>query len=101
MIFVTFKIQTGEHDHFDYSWFKHYGLAHYEDSQSITDKDMIRDVYAIDYLDEEGAKIFENNFNEDTDTYEDDHNNWITVYKVQELSRQALNILTKLGVLYR
>ena len=95
MIFVTFKIKSGDSEYFEYSWFNNYSIAHYEDAKSITDKDMILETYTgeDDYMEE--------NFNEDTDTYEDDHNNWITVYKVQELSRQALNILTKLGVLYR
>ena len=30
MIFVKFKIQSGDYENFDYSWFKDYGLAHYE-----------------------------------------------------------------------
>ena len=96
MIFVTFKIQTGEHDHFDYSWFDNYSIAHYEDAKSITDKDMIRDVY-----NDEDVEIFNELFNDATDTYENYNNDWITVHKVQELSIQALNILSKLGVLYR
>jgi hypothetical protein len=41
MIFVHFIIDNDGIEYHDYSWFKDYGLAHYEDSKSITDKDMI------------------------------------------------------------
>ena len=82
-IFVTFKIQTGEHDHFDYSWFDNYSIAHYEDAKSITDKDMIRDVY-----NDEDVEIFNELFNDATDTYEMSDGDWITVYKVQEMTEK-------------
>ena len=45
MIFVKFIIDNGGIEYFDYSWFKDYSIAHYEDSKSITDKDIIREVY--------------------------------------------------------
>ena len=96
MIFVTFKIQTGEHDHFDYSWFDNYSIAHYEDAKSITDKDMIRDVY-----NDEDVEIFNELFNDATDTYEMSDGDWITVYKVQEMTEKELDVLSKLGVLHR
>ena len=61
MIFVKFKIEFDGCELYDYSWFKDYGEAHYENGESITDKDMIREVYG-----EEDEEIFEDNFDEDT-----------------------------------
>ena len=92
MIFVKFKIQQGDYEYFDYSWFKECGLAH---------KDMIREVYGIDLEDEDNAEIFENNFDEDTNIYEDHSGDFISVYKVQEMTEKELDVLSKLGVLYR
>ena len=66
MIFVKFKIQYGDCELYDYSWFKDYGKAHYENGEFITDKDMIREVYG-----EEDEEIFEDNFDEDTNKYTD------------------------------
>ena len=97
MIFVKFKIQYGDCEYFDYSWFKDYGEAHYENGESITDKDMIREVYG-EGIEEE---IFENYFDEDTNIYEDDNCDFISVYKVQEMTQKELDVLVKMGVLYR
>ena len=96
MIFVKFKIQSGDYENFDYSWFKDYGLAHYENGESITDKDMIREVYG-----EEDEEIFEDNFDEDTNTYEEYNGDVYSVYKVQEMTQKELDVLVKMGVLYR
>ena len=96
MIFVKFKIQSGDYEYFDYSWFKDYGLAHYENGESITDKDMIREVYG-----EEDEEIFEDNFDEDTNTYTDYNDDVISVYKVQEMTQKELDVLVKMGVLYK
>ena len=96
MIFVKFKIEYGDCELYDYSWFKDYGLAHYENGESITDKDMIREVYG-----EEDEEIFEDNFDEDTNTYEDYNDDFISVYKVQEMTQKELDVLVKMGVLYR
>jgi len=96
MIFVKFKIQYGDCELYDYSWFKDYGEAHYENGESITDKDMIREVYA-----EEDEEIFENNFDEDTNKYTDYNDDVISVYKVQEMTQKELDVLVKMGVLYR
>ena len=95
MLFVTFKIDNGGIEYFDYSWFNNYSIAHYEDAKSITDKDMILETYTgeDDYMEE--------NFNEDTNTYEDYNSDWITVHKVQEMTEKELDVLSKLGVLYR
>jgi len=95
MLFVTFKIKSGDSEYFEHSWFNNYSIAHYEDAKSITDKDMILETYTgeDDYMEE--------NFNEDTNTYEDYNNDWITVHKVQEMTEKELDVLSKLGVLYR
>ena len=92
MIFVKFKIQYGDCEYFDYSWFKDCGLAH---------KDMIREVYGIDLEDEDNAEIFENNFDEDTNKYTDYNDDVISVHKVQEMTQKELDVLVKMGVLYR
>ena len=96
MIIVKFKIQYGDCELYDYSWFKDYGEAHYENGESITDKDMIREVYG-----EEDEEIFEDNFDEDTNTYTDYNDDVISVYKVQEMTQKELDVLVKMGVLYK
>ena len=94
MIFVKFKIQYGDCELYDYSWFKDYG-------ESITDKDMIREVYGEDLEDEDNAEIFEINFDEDTNTYTDYNDDVISVNKVQEMTQKELDVLVKMGVLHR
>ena len=101
MILVKFKIQYGDCELYDYSWFKDYGEAHYENGESITDKDMIREVYGEDLEDEDNAEIFEINFDEDTNTYTDYNDDVISVNKVQEMTQKELDVLVKMGVLYR
>ena len=96
MIFVKFKIEFDGCELYDYSWFKDYGEAHYENGESITDKDMIREVYG-----EEDEEIFEDNFDEDTNTYTDYNDDVISVYKVQEMTQKELDVLVKMGVLYK
>ena len=96
MIFVKFKIEYGDCELYDYSWFKNYSLAHYENGESITDKDIIRDVYG-----EEDEEIFEDNFDEDTNKYTDYNDDVISVYKVQEMTQKELDVLVKMGVLHR
>ena len=97
MIFVTFTIDYGGYEYLDYSWFKDYGEAHYENGESITDKDMIREVYAEVRSDEE----FEENFNEETNVYTDYNDDTIAVHKVQEMTQKELDVLVKMGVLYK
>jgi len=94
MIFVTFTIDYGGYEYFDYAWFKDYGEAHYENGESITDKDIIREVYA------EGTD-FEENFDEDTNKYTDHNDDVIAVHTVQEMTQKELDVLVKMGVLYR
>ena len=57
---------------------------------------MIRDVY-----NDEDVEIFNELFNDATDTYEMSDGDWITVYKVQEMTEKELDVLSKLGVLHR
>ena len=97
MIFVKFKIQYGDCEYFDYAWFGDYGLAHYENGESITDKDMIRGVYGEGRGDED----FEDNFDEDTNIYEEDNGDFISVYKVQEMTQKEADVLVKMGVVHR
>ena len=97
MIFVKFKIQYGDYEYFDYSWFKDYGEAHYENGESITDKDMIEQTYG----EGRSTRDFEENFDEDTNKYTDYNDDVISVYKVQEMTQKELNVLVKMGVLYR
>ena len=97
MIFVKFKIDNGGTEYFDYAWFKDYGEAHYENGESITDKDIIQEVYGEGRGDED----FEENFNKETNTYTDYNDDVISVYKVQEMTQKELNVLVKMGVLYK
>ena len=97
MIFVKFKIQYGDCELYDYSWFKDYGEAHYENGESITDKDIIQEVYGEGRSDED----FEENFNKETNTYTDYNDDVISVYKVQEMTQKEADVLVKMGVLYR
>jgi hypothetical protein len=96
MIFVKFKIQSGDYENFDYSWFKAYDLAEYGNDEFITDKDIIQEVYAQGIEEE----IFENYFDEDTNIYEEDNGDFISVYKVQEMTQKEADVLVKMGVLY-
>ena len=96
MIFVKFKIEFDGCELYDYSWFKDYGEAHYENGESITDKDMIREVYG-----EEDEEIFEDNFDKDTNTYTDYNDDTIAVHKVQEMTQKELDVLVKMGVLHK
>jgi len=97
MILVKFTIDYGGYEYFDYAWFKDYGEAHYENGESITDKDIIQEVYGEGRGDED----FEENFNKETNTYTDYNDDVISVYKVQEMTQKELDVLVKMGVLYR
>ena len=94
MIFVTFTIDYGGYEYLDYSWFKAYDLSEYGNEDFITDKDIIREVYA------EGTD-FEENFNEETKVYTDYDDDTIAVHRVQEMTQKELDVLVKMGVLYR
>ena len=97
MILVKFTIDYGGYEYFDYAWFKDYGEAHYENGESITDKDIIQEVYGEGRGDED----FEENFNEETNVYTDYNDDTIAVHKVQEVTQKELDVLVKMGVLYK
>ena len=97
MIFVTFTIDYGGYEYLDYAWFKDYGEAHYENGESITDKDIIQEVYGEGRSDED----FEENFDKETNKYTDYNDDVISVYKVQEMTQKELDVLVKMGVLHR
>ena len=97
MIFVTFTIDYGGYEYFDYAWFKDYGEAHYENGESITYKDIIRDVYGEGRSDHD----FEENFNKETKVYTDYDDDTIAVHRVQEMTQKELDVLVKMGVLYK
>ena len=97
MIFVTFTIDYGGYEYLDYAWFKDYGEAHYENGESITDKDIIQEVYGEGRGDED----FEENFNEETNVYTDYNDDTIAVHKVQEMTQKELDVLVKMGVVAR
>ena len=97
MIFVKFKIEFDGCELYDYSWFKDYGEAHYENGESITDKDMIEQTYG----EGRSTRDFEENFDEDTNKYTDHNDDVISVNKVQEMTQKELDVLVKMGVLYK
>ena len=93
MIFVTYKIQDGEHEYFDYSWFSKLGTQSDYDTGVIKDKVLIQEVYG-----DEEEEIFENNYDEDTNTYENYNNNWVSVYSVKDITPKELDVLDKVRV---
>ena len=95
MILVKFKIEYGDCELYDYSWFD-MGTQHDYELGVIKDKVLIQEVYG-----EEDEEIFENNFDEDTNTYEDYNGDFISVYKAQDMTEKELDVLVKMGVLYR
>jgi len=97
MLFVKFKIDNGGIEYFDYSWFNNYSITHYEDAKSITDKDMIEQTYG----EGRSTEDFEENFDKENNTYTDYDDDVIAVHRVQEMTEKELDVLSKLGVLYR
>ena len=86
MIFVTCKIQDGEHEYFEYSWFSKLGTKSDYDTGAIKDKVLIEEVYG------EAEQFADNDyFVRDWDTY-------IQVYSVKDITPKELNILDKFGV---
>ena len=85
MIFVTYKIQDGEHEYFDYSWFSKLGTQSDYDTGAIKDKVLIEEVYG------EAEQETNKYFVRDWDTY-------IQVYAVKNITPKELHILDKVGV---
>ena len=95
MFLVTYKIHDGEHEYFDYSWFSMGTQSDY-DAGVIKDKVLIQEVYG-----DEEEEIFENNYDDDTNTYENYNNDWVSVYSVKDITPKELDVLDKFGVVYK
>jgi hypothetical protein len=82
MILVTYKIQDGDQDYFEYSWFSKLGTKSDYDKGVIKDNVLIEEVYG-DLKKEEG---------------------WVNwgilrrVHSVQDLMSEELGVLDKFGV---
>ena len=63
------------------------------DAGVIKDKVLIQEVYG-----DEEEEIFENNYDDDTNTYENYNNDWVSVYSVKDITVKELKMLTKFGI---
>ena len=95
MFLVTYKIQDGEHEYHEYSWYD-IGTKSDYDAGVIKDKVLIQEVYG-----DEEEEIFENNYDDDTNTYENYNNDWVSVYSVKDITPKELDVLDKFGVVYK
>ena len=84
MIFVTYKVQDGEHEYFEYSWFSTGTKQKYG---AWMDKVLIEEVYGE--ADQEGKT--NKYFVRDWDTYQQ-------VHSVQDITEKELDVLDKFGV---
>ena len=90
MILVTYKIQDGEHEYHEYSWYD-IGTKSDYDAGVIKDKVLIEEVYGGEVKQEEETNKY---FSRDWDTY-------IQVYSVQDMTPKELDVLDKFGVVYK
>ena len=90
MFLVTYKIQDGEHEYHEYSWFSMGTQSDY-DVGVIKDKVLIEEVYGGEVEQEEGTNKY---FSRDWDTY-------IQVYSVNDITPKELDVLDKFGVVYK
>jgi len=90
MFLVTYKIQDGEHEYHEYSWFSMGTQSDY-DVGVIKDKVLIEEVYGGEVEQEEGTNKY---FSRDWDTY-------IQVYSVKDITPKELDVLDKFGVVYK
>ena len=95
MFLVTYKIHDGEHEYYEYSWFSMGTQSDY-DAGVIKDKVLIQEVYG-----DEEEEIFENNYDDDTNTYENYNSDWVSVYSVKDITPKELDVLDKFGVVYK
>ena len=85
MILVTYKIQDGDQEYFEYSWFSTLGTKSDYDKEVIKDKVLIEEVYG-DTKKEEG---------------------WVNwgilrrVHAVQDITEKELDVLDKFGVVHK
>ena len=87
MFLVTYKIQDGEHEYHEYSWYD-IGTKSDYDAGVIKDKVLIEEVYGGEVKQEEETNKY---FSRDWDTY-------IQVYSVQVMTPKELDVLDKFGV---
>ena len=87
MFLVTYKIQDGEHEYHEYSWYD-IGTKSDYDAGVIKDKVLIEEVYGGEVKQEEETNKY---FSRDWDTY-------IQVYSVQDMTPKELDVLDKFGV---
>ena len=90
MFLVTYKIQDGEHEYHEYSWYD-IGTKSDYDAGVIKDKVLIEEVYGGEVEQEEETNKY---FSRDWDTY-------IQVYSVQDMTPKELDVLDKFGVVYK
>ena len=89
MFLVTYKIQDGEHEYHEYSWYD-IGTKSDYDAGVIKDKVLIEEVYGGEVKQEEETNKY---FSRDWDTY-------IQVYSVQDITLKELDVLDKFGVVH-
>ena len=90
MFLETYKIQDGEHEYHEYSWYD-IGTKSDYDAGVIKDKVLIEEVYGGEVKQEEETNKY---FSRDWDTY-------IQVYSVQDMTPKELDVLDKFGVVYK
>ena len=89
MFLVIYKIQDGEHEYYEYSWFSMGTQSDY-DAGVIKDKVLIEEVYG-DIKEEEGF---------DKNTWWTINDTLIQVYSVQDITLKELDVLDKFGVVH-
>ena len=98
MILVTYNIKAynsyGEYEYQEYSWFSMGSEADYN-MGVIKDKVLIKEVYG-----DEEEEIFEDNYDDDTNIF-DYYTGDISVYSVQNITIEELDVLDKLGIINR
>jgi len=87
MFLVIYKIQDGEHEYYEYSWFSMGTQSDY-DAGVIKDKVLIEEVYG-DIKEEEGF---------DKNTWWTINDTLIQVYSVEDITVEELKVLSKFGI---
>ena len=95
MILVTYKIKGGDTEYHEYSWFS-MGTQHDYEIGVIKSKVLIQEVYG-----DEAEEIFENNYDDDTNTYENYNSDWVSVYSVKDITPKELDVLDKFQIIYK
>jgi hypothetical protein len=97
MILVTYKIKggCGDTECHEYSWFS-MGTQHDYEIGVIKSKVLIQEVYG-----DEAEEIFEDNYDDDTNTYENYNNDWVSVHSVKDITSEELDVLDKFQIIYK